>query len=106
MRANGVAVSLMVLMSLGAASAARAQQASLLGTATDESKAVLPGVSVTATNLETGASSASITNDRGEYRISNLLPGKYSVKAELTGFAAVVIEEVELLVGQNATAPF
>ena len=86
--------------------AAFAQDASLVGTITDETKAVLPGVTVTATNLETGVESAAISDERGDYRLPKLSPGKYKVKAELTGFGSVVVPSVELLVGQNAAVPF
>jgi hypothetical protein len=83
-----------------------AQDASLVGTVTDETKAVLPGVTVIATNLETGAASTGITDTRGDYRLPKLAPGKYKVQAELTGFGGVVVPSVELLVGQNAAVPF
>src|SRR5215471_2196888 len=86
--------------------AAFAQDASLVGTVNDETKAVLPGVTVTATNLETGVESAAVTDERGDYRLPKLAPGKYKIKADLTGFASIIVPSVELLVGQNAAVPF
>jgi hypothetical protein len=47
-----------------------------------------------------------VTNDKGEYRLLNVPPGKYTLQAELSGFSTVVLKDVELLVGQNATIPF
>src|SRR5215213_7983417 len=47
-----------------------------------------------------------ITDERGEFRLLNLPPGKYKVSAELSGFSSVILPSVELLVGQNATIPF
>jgi carboxypeptidase family protein len=88
------------------ASAASAQEASIIGTAADETKALLPGTTVTATNRETGVQSTAVTDERGQYRLLRLPAGKYKVQAELQGFATVVVPEVELLVGQNATVPF
>jgi hypothetical protein len=85
--------------------AAYAQQASIIGIAVDDTKAVLPGVSVTATDQAAGRQIAAITNERGEYRLLNMPAGKYTVQAELSGFATVIVREVELLVGQNATIP-
>src|SRR5205814_10547900 len=76
------------------------------GTITDKSKAVLPGATVTATNLETGSQTASVTDGRGEYRLQQLPAGRYKLQADLPSFATVVIPSVELLVGQNATVPF
>jgi hypothetical protein len=83
-----------------------AQEASVVGTVTDESKAVLPGVTITATNVETGALAVAIADERGEYRLMKLPPGQYKLQAELAGFATVLIPNVELLVGQNGTVPF
>src|SRR5437870_7546308 len=80
--------------------------ATLSGVVSDESKAVLPGATVTATSLATGRAFQSITDERGEYRMLNMPPGQYKVEAELAGFATVVNPSVELLVGQNATLPF
>jgi hypothetical protein len=45
-----------------------AQQAVVFGTITDSSKGVLPGVTVTITNQNTGLKEATVTNDQGEYR--------------------------------------
>ncbi len=98
-------VVLVALVSL-VGSAAYAQQASIVGTAMDESKAVLPGVNVTATDQATGRQIVGVTNEKGEYRLQNIPPGKYAVQAELSGFATVMFKDVELLVGQNATIPF
>jgi hypothetical protein len=86
-------------------SAAHAQQASIIGTAVDDTKAVLPGVSVTATDQAAGRQITAVTDDKGEYRLRNVPPGKYTVQAELSGFITVVLRDVELLVGQNATIP-
>jgi hypothetical protein len=79
------------------------QQATLLGTVVDESKAVVPGVTVAATEISSGRQYIAVTNEQGEYRLSNIDPGRYKVQAEIVGFATVVIPEVDLLVGQNAT---
>jgi Carboxypeptidase regulatory-like domain/TonB dependent receptor len=99
-------VSILVALLCLVASAARAQEGSIIGTAVDDTKAVLPGVNVTATDQETGRTSSAITNERGEYRLLKLLPGKYTVQAELAGFSSVVLKDIELLVGNNLTIPF
>src|SRR5262249_36102895 len=82
-----------------------AQDASVIGTVADETKAVLPGATVTATNIETGRQTSGVTDERGSYRLLRLPPGKYKVQAELQGFTSVILPSVELLVGQNATGP-
>jgi carboxypeptidase family protein len=80
--------------------------ATVSGTVTDESKAVLPGVTVTATEITTGRQFVGVTDERGEYRFVNVSPGTYKIRAELTGFATVTTPNLELLVGQNALVPF
>src|SRR5262245_7125570 len=87
------------------ATGAFAQQGSIVGTAVDDTKSVLPGVNVTATDQETGRQLTGISNEKGEYRLLNVPPGKYTVQAELSGVTTVVLRDVEILVGQNATLP-
>jgi len=72
-------------------SVAQAQQASIIGTIVDDTKAVLPGVSVTATDQAAGRQISSVTNERGEYRLLNVPAGKYTVVAELAGFSTVIL---------------
>ena len=81
-------------------------QALLSGTVTDESAAVLPGATVTATELSTGRQYVAVADDRGAYRLVNMEAGTYKVQAELQAFATVVIPKVELLVGQRGTLAF
>src|SRR5881397_3491113 len=60
--------------------------ATLSGTVSDVSGALIPGVEVTATNSGTGIASTALTNESGTYRFPSLQPGPYEVKASLTGF--------------------
>ena len=87
------------------ASPALAQQGTIIGTAVDETKAALPGVAITATDQDTGRVLSAVTDDRGEYRIGNVLPGKYTIQAELAGFTTISLKDIEILVGQNARIP-
>jgi len=96
---------LAALLWLGSGAAA-AQEASIVGSATDETKAALPGVTITATALDTGRVFNAVTDERGEYRLRGLPPARYKVQAELAGFSTVLVPDVELLVGQNRTVPF
>src|SRR5437867_8917064 len=66
---------------------AQATTGTISGTVTDESKAVLPGATVTVKNVETGSTRTLVTDDRGRFRALELPPGLYSVSAELPGFA-------------------
>lgn len=70
--------------------------ASLGGVVQDASRALIPGVTVTAANAQTGVVSTTISNESGAYNIPSLLPGNYKVSAELPGFRPHVFNEVQL----------
>jgi hypothetical protein len=95
-----------VLFVFASAGSASAQEASVTGTVTDTTKALLPGVTVTATNVDTGGQTIAVSDESGRYRLLNLPPGIYKLQAELAGFSTVLVSGVELRVGQNATVPF
>ena len=94
------------IVAAGAAPAFAQVEATIVGTVVDESKAVLPGVTVTAVDLATGRQFTDVTDERGEYRLVGMQAGRYRVQAELAGFGPSRLPEVELLVGQNATIGF
>ena len=79
-----------------------AQSATLTGKVTDNSGGVMPGVTVTVTEIDTGRSQTSVANENGQYRFPLLPPGTYTLLAEIAGFAPIVISPLELLVGQSA----
>src|SRR5689334_8571196 len=99
-------LSFVAMFLLTAAAHAQVSTATVNGTVTDESKGVLPGVTVTAADLETGRRYASVTDDRGTFQIVSLPPGIYRVQAELSGFNTSEVPRLELLVGQNASINF
>jgi len=70
--------------------------------AQDESKAVLPGVTVTVFRPDTGFTQTNVTDSSGVARFIALPPGTYTVKVELQGFATINQEGVTILVGQTA----
>ena len=80
---------------------AQAVKGSLVGNVTDTSGAVLPGVTVTITEVNTNISYSTTTNESGYYTFSNLKDGTYRVTSELSGFKRFVREGVEVPV--NAT---
>ena len=69
------------------------------GTATDSSGAVLPGVAVTVTNLDTGAKKELLTNGDGLYDTASILPGNYRVTFTKEGFDQLVRGPITLQVG-------
>src|SRR5947209_12581720 len=94
----------LVLLALVLAFPALAQvdKATIEAVALDQSKAPLPGVTVTVTRSETGFSAASVTDAAGTARFLSLTPGTYAVELALEGFATVKEPKLVLLVGQNA----
>lgn len=81
------------------------QNATLAGSVADEQKGVLPGVTVTARDVESGRNLTAVTNEQGEYQLFNVPPGRYEITAELSGFGTARVPLLELRVGQNATLP-
>jgi hypothetical protein len=69
---------------------------SLVGAVQDKSGAVVPGVEISATNLDTGAARTVTSGDNGQYQILNLPAGRYSLAATKQGFGAARIPEVAL----------
>ena len=60
--------------------------AELGGVVTDPSKALIPGVTITAKNVNTGIATTQLTNESGIYTFPVLQPGTYEISAELSGF--------------------
>jgi hypothetical protein len=85
--------------------AARAQEnsAEIRGRALDAQEAVLPGVTITATNQATGIFREAVTNADGTYFIPALTPGLYEIAAELNGFKRYSQRDVRLDLGRTAT---
>ena len=81
----------------------RAQTASINGTVTDPSGAVVPGANVSALNEDTNASRDTQTGNTGAYSISNLVPGKYDITIEKSGLKTVKFAAVTLTVDQALT---
>jgi len=75
--------------------------ASLTGTVTDTSEAVLPGATVTVTNNDTGVVSRATANNAGIYNFPSLQVGPYNVVVEAPGFSRTV-REIRLAVGAQA----
>jgi len=80
-----------------------AQGVRLEGIVKDASQAVIPGVTVTATNEGTNISTTSVSNDSGYYVFVTLVPGTYTLTSELQGFKRYVNKGIVLQVGASVT---
>jgi len=89
-----LSAALVALFSVGAWS--QTQLATVSGTITDPSGAVVPGVSVTIVSQGTGLKRSALTDTAGEYRFAGLPIGNYSLRVEKAGFQSQVREGVDL----------
>jgi hypothetical protein len=101
---------LLLVSALGTAAAAAAQgeaSAVITGVIADAQGGVLPGVTVTLRNVESGTVRTAVTETDGQYRLAGLQPGRYSLRAELSGFAPAEVTNLALTIGlsvqQNLT---
>ena len=76
------------------------------GVAQDSSGAVIPGVSVTVKNLDTGITRIVTTDEGGRYTVPDLTLGNYEVQAQLPGFQTEVRSGITLSVGRVAVVNF
>lgn len=81
---------------------AQLQEARIIGVVYDPQHAVVPGATVTVTNTGTNISETVKTDSSGNYVVTPLDPGAYTVNAVATGFQTTVRNGIELTVGQSA----
>src|SRR5438132_4508438 len=85
---------------------AQTSNATLGGTVADATGALIPGVSIMATNTGTGIVNTALTNDAGAYQFASLQTGTYTVTAELPGFQTQTRNGVALGVSQQVRLNF
>jgi len=93
----------LTLVPAAALAQSQAANGSIEGTVSDASGGVLPGVTVTVTNVDTGTVRAVVTNEAGLFRAPLLPLGKYTVSAELQGFKKFEQVGISLAAGQTVT---
>ena len=95
-----LALPLMLVWALMAAIpvAAQGTGGAIIGTIKDAQGGVLPGVSLTVRNVETGVSRTVVTEGDGTYRFAGLPPGDYDLTAELSGFAPTTLKGLNLTI--------
>jgi hypothetical protein len=82
----------------GAIIYAQFDTATVLGTVHDSSGSVVPGVAITLRNINTGITSATQTDDKGDYQFLTVRPGTYQVSAAHTGFSTATAENFTVTV--------
>jgi hypothetical protein len=76
------------------------------GRVMDESKNVIPGVTVTAKNTATGLTRSAVSGAQGTYRLEFLPSGTYDVTAQLKNFATVTQKAAIVQIGTSTTVDF
>src|ERR1051325_660908 len=76
------------------------------GKVTDQNGAVIPGASVTATLVATKVDRTAVTDDNGNYKLIQLPPGIYSVRASFASFATEEKKDLTTIAAQNVQLDF
>ena len=100
---GGSVWALTMLLVVGVSTSAAGQgTGTISGTIADESGAVLPGVTVTASSPGGGSVRTAVSNGQGRYEIRNLVAGRYDMRGVLPGFSSDVAT-VTVVAGGSAT---
>ena len=94
---------LLVVLSLAMAVIAEGQErfGALTGRVTDQQNMAIPGVTVVTTNTESGQVRTFVTDAEGRFTAPDLVPGRYTVRFELTGFSKVERPDVSVVLGRT-----
>ena len=101
--AFALAFAILGLMLLIPQTASAQASAGVTGTVTDTSGAVVRGANVTITNVATAGSEHTVTESAGTYSFKGLIPGKYTISVEATGFKKAVQKDVNIEVSSTPT---
>lgn len=99
-----ICVALLMAASLGMAQSK--DTGTFVGTVFDVDGAPLPGVMVTAKNINIGLVQSTVANDQGRYRIEKLPSGMYTLTAAIQGFKTTTREGLELMIGGEVKINF
>ena len=98
-----VSVVALLCLSISSLPAQITATATLQGTVTDKSAAVIPNAEIKITNKSTGEARAAVSNSAGLYSFNLLPAGTYEVRVSVKGFATAAFEDVELAVSRTTT---
>src|SRR5687768_8074055 len=73
----------------------------LTGRVTDQQGSAIPGVTVVTTNIQTGEIRTFVTDGNGQFLAPDLVPGRYNVRFELTGFSKSERTDVSVTLGRT-----
>jgi hypothetical protein len=96
MKRSYIALAAVVCLLLSTSLFSQSSNGTVSGTVSDVSKALVPGVTFTATNNETGVVTTGISNEAGAYTLVGLQPGRYKISATLPGFRTQTYSDVQV----------
>lgn len=99
-------VALAILLGTGVTAWSQLSSGSILGTVSDSSGAVIPGVSIRISNPAVGLNREAVSNESGNYRVDQLPIGTYTVEAELPGFKKEIHQSVKVDIDQRIRMDF
>ncbi len=102
MRVRAFVLALVALLATSALATAQQPTGQIFGRVTDQSGAVMPGVTVTLTSPILLQPMTAVTSETGSYQFPNLEVADYSVRFELSGFKTVVNEGIHITAGFSA----
>jgi hypothetical protein len=102
MRVHNVLVCLLVVISAGWLYGQGGANGTILGTVTDNTGAVMSKVSVDVTNVATSFVTHTETSSSGDFTVPYLTPGTYSITAQAPGFQKSIVDNISLVVAQQA----
>jgi hypothetical protein len=94
---------LIVLLAFAPAVMAQGGRSEINGVVVDAGKAVLPGAVITVVNQDTGLERTTVSSTEGKFVLPSLLPGTYTIKAEMQGFQVLNMTGLVVNVGQELT---
>ncbi len=99
-------LALFITLAMSSALLAQGGNGLIEGVIRDEQGGVLPGVTVTMRNQTSGVARTTVTASDGAYRFPALLPGTYSVTANLQGFTAETVKDLTITIGLSLRQDF
>ncbi len=90
---------LILLLLIVPSAFAQFDTATVVGTVKDNTGAVVPGATVTLTNLETGIAVVRVSDANGSYEFMTVRVGRYKVTGELLGFSTALVDNIQVAVG-------
>ena len=91
------------LLAFPLSAAAQMTRGAISGSVRDAQGALVPGATITVTNVATNSTRSAVSDAEGFYRVPALEPGTYHVKTELSGFQSVENKDIRLTAASEVT---